>query len=124
MNNAARKLVQLFSTTLLMTFIGVVSAANINTTIQEGRVNINRTFQCGDSNDNATYQSGQVNINHTIQACGGNRNSTGQFGQRNLNRTRQNQSVQQARNKQWKSEKGRKKNEAQRRSDGRDHSDD
>ena len=100
MKSPARKVIRLLSTTLLITFVGVASAANVNTTIQEGKVNINRTFQCGDSNDNTTYQSGKVNINHTIQTCGTNSNHTGQFGGRNLNRTRQDQSIQHARNQQ------------------------
>lgn len=47
------------------------SAANSNVTYQEGRVNINRTFQCGDVNENVTYQSGEININRTIQRCTG-----------------------------------------------------
>ncbi|GEM_PF-1637374 len=68
-----------------------LSQSNVNTTIQEGQVNINRTFQCGDSNDNATYQSGRVNINHTIQRCGNNRNQTTQLGEINHNRTEQRQ---------------------------------
>jgi len=66
-----------------------VLAQNTNTTIQEGKVNINHTFQCGDSNDNATYQAGKVNINHTRQRCGDSRNQTGQFGDVNHNRTDQ-----------------------------------
>jgi hypothetical protein len=76
---------------LIATMISPLSlqAQNINTTIQEGRVNINRTVQYGDSNDNATYQSGMVNINRTIQVGGDNRNQTGQFGWVNHNRTSQ-----------------------------------
>jgi len=64
-------------------------AQNTNTTIQEGRVCINRTLQSGDSNDNATYQSCKVNINGTVQRGTKNRNATAQFGRRNLNETRQ-----------------------------------
>ena len=105
MNNLSNKSVQFLSAALLTTFIGAAYAANSNTTIQEGKVNITRTYQCGDSNDNATYQSGKVNINHTIQTCGtSNTNQTGQFGGRNFNRTRQDQSTRQARNQpnpQW-----------------------
>jgi hypothetical protein len=75
---------------LLAVLCGSASAqSNMNTTIQEGRVNINRTFQCGDSSDNATDQSGRVNINHTIQRCGNNKNQTAQFGGSNHNRTEQ-----------------------------------
>ena len=56
------------------TLLGPVSvlAQSTNTTIQEGRVNINRTIQYGDSNDNATYQTGKININRTIQIGGNN----------------------------------------------------
>jgi hypothetical protein len=64
-------------------------AQNTNTTIQEGRVCINRTFQSGDSNDNATYQSCKVNINRTVQRGKENRNATAQFGRKNHNETRQ-----------------------------------
>ncbi len=123
MSSPARKLVQFLSTTLLITFVGAASAANVNTTIQEGMVNINRTFQCGASNDNTTYQSGKVNINQTIQVCGANRNRTGQFGGRNLNRTRQDQSIQHARNHQWVKKNKRKRN-TRGRSDNRDRNDD
>lgn len=44
---------------------------NVNTTTQIGKVNINRSFQCGEDNANSTYQEGKVNINKTIQACPG-----------------------------------------------------
>lgn len=44
---------------------------NVNTTTQIGKVNINRSFQCGDDAANSTYQEGKVNINKTIQACPG-----------------------------------------------------
>lgn len=57
-----------------------VQARNTNTTIQEGRVNINRTIQIGESNDNATYQNGEININRTIQIDRGNRYPTGRIG--------------------------------------------
>ena len=80
------------------TLVGPVSvrAQNTNTTIQDGRININRTFQIGSSNDNATYQTGRVNINRTIQIGGSNRNQTGQFGKTNHNKTRQGNSVRRA----------------------------
>jgi hypothetical protein len=73
------------------TLLGAASAQaqNTNTTIQEGRVCINRTFQSGDSNDNATYQSCKVNINRTVQRGKENRNATAQFGRKNHNETRQ-----------------------------------
>ena len=64
-------------------------AQNTNTTIQEGRVCINQTFQSGDSNDAATYQSCKVNINRTVQRGKENRNATAQFGHNNHNETRQ-----------------------------------
>lgn len=51
-----------------------VSAARadvLNSTVQVGKVNINRTYQCGDDTlANHTYQVGKVNINRTIQGCG------------------------------------------------------
>ncbi|MFO7642653.1 MAG: hypothetical protein R6X17_15700 [Candidatus Competibacteraceae bacterium] len=81
----------LFAAAALMAILSGPAAAqsNTNTTSQAGQVNINRTFQCGDSNDNTTEQSGRVNINHTIQRCGNNRNQTTQFGGINHNRTEQ-----------------------------------
>ena len=56
--------------------IALLSAAasaqtTVNTTVQDGRININHTFQCGDSAANETVQSGRVNVNHTVQRCGG-----------------------------------------------------
>mgnify|MGYP001352645247 CR=1 FL=1 len=45
--------------------------ANLNTTFQNGQVNINRTSQCGETNENHTYQEGRVNINQTNQGCRG-----------------------------------------------------
>ena len=66
---------------------GTASAQdNMNTTIQVGKVNINRTFQCGENNANATYQDGQVNINKTIQRCPNQRSQVGQVGRMNPNR--------------------------------------
>ena len=76
---------------VLATMLGTASAQaqNTNTTIQEGRVCINRTFQYGDSNDNATYQTCKVNINRTVQRGKENRNGTAQFGRHNSNETHQ-----------------------------------
>jgi len=56
-----------------------VQAQNTNTTVQDGRVNINRTYQVGDSNDNATYQTGKVNINRTLQINGDPRRQSSPF---------------------------------------------
>jgi len=64
-------------------------AKNTNTTIQEGRVCINRTFQYGDNNDNATYQTCEININRTVQRGQENRNGTAQRGRQNGNQTHQ-----------------------------------
>lgn len=90
MNLSILKFIKFASAAVLAVMIGPLSASNVNTTIQEGRVNINRTFQCGASNDNATYQSGEININRTIQVCRGkNSNRTGQFGHVNYNSTHQ-----------------------------------
>ncbi len=72
--------------------------SNTNATLQEGRVNINLTHQCGDRNDNTTYQDGRVNINRTVQRCGDNRNRTAQFGAINHNRTEQRAIPQRTRN--------------------------
>jgi hypothetical protein len=55
---------------------------NVNTTTQIGKVNINRSFQCGDDNTNSTYQEGRVNLNKTIQACPGNGKGQGANAQR------------------------------------------
>jgi len=60
-----------------------VQAQNTNTTVQDGRVNINRTYQVGDSNDNATYQTGKVNINRTLQINGDPRRQTSPFSRIN-----------------------------------------
>jgi len=70
---------------VLATALGpaAVQAQNTNTTLQDGRVNINRTYQVGDSNDNATYQTGKVNINRTIQIEGYPRSQTGPFSRIN-----------------------------------------
>ena len=89
MTIAISKLLPFAVAAMLATLGGPVSALNMNTTIQEGRVNINRTYQVGDNNDNATYQNGMININRTIQIGGNNRNQTGQFGRFNRNQTDQ-----------------------------------
>ncbi len=83
------KRLQIAIAALLVTLWGSASAQarNTNTTIQEGRVNINNTFQWGDSNANATYQNGMININRTIQLGGNNGNETGQFGRVTRNQT-------------------------------------
>ncbi|MFB1485801.1 MULTISPECIES: hypothetical protein [unclassified Thiocapsa] len=56
----------------------VLSQDTTNTTFQVGKVNINHTRQCGDTNDNATYQEGKVNINMTRQGCNDRRSGNGQ----------------------------------------------
>jgi hypothetical protein len=83
----------LFIAIMVLASLPVFAQNNVNTTTQEGRVNINLTHQCGDSNDNSTYQDGRVNINRTIQRCGNNRNQTAQFGKVNHNRTEQGRGV-------------------------------
>lgn len=57
----------------------VAPAQTANTTIQEGRININRTYQAGDSVANTTYQTGVININRTIQFDGRSGPRTGLF---------------------------------------------
>jgi hypothetical protein len=57
-----------------------VQAQSTNTTIQNGRININQTYQQGASNTNATSQTGLININRTIQLGGNTGNPTGSFG--------------------------------------------
>jgi hypothetical protein len=81
----------LVASAVLATMLGTASAQaqNTNTTIQEGRVCINRTSQYGDSNDNATYQTCKVNINRTVQRGKENSNATAQFGRHNSNETHQ-----------------------------------
>jgi minor curlin subunit len=75
---------------LLATLAGpVLAESNINTTIQEGRINTNVTDQRGRVNDNATYQEGQDNANRTWQRGEENWNQTGQFGRFNYNETHQ-----------------------------------
>lgn len=55
---------------VLAVMAGQASALDTsNTTVQDGRININHTFQCGDDNVNGTLQTGRININHTIQRC-------------------------------------------------------
>jgi len=76
---------------LLAMTAGPVSAAgsNMNTTIQEGRINTNDTRQIGSLNDNATYQEGRDNANRTRQRGDHNWNQSGQFGRYNYNETHQ-----------------------------------
>jgi len=64
-------------------------AENTNTTIQNGKVCINRTFQSGDNNANSTYQDCKVNINRTGQIGKNNINRTTQFGDVARNRASQ-----------------------------------
>lgn len=67
----------------------LAAGTNMNTTIQEGRINTNDTYQRGALNDNATYQEGRDNANRTRQRGEENWNQTGQFGQMNYNLTDQ-----------------------------------
>ena len=78
---------------LLATLSGSVLADNVNTTIQQGRINTNDTDQRGRVNDNATYQEGRDNANRTWQRGADNWNQTGQFGKFNSNETHQHQAV-------------------------------
>jgi minor curlin subunit len=90
MKTATSKLFPFAVATMLAVLCGPVSAgSNINTTIQEGRINTNDTLQRGDLNDNATYQEGRDNANRTRQWGADNRNQTGQFGRINYNETHQ-----------------------------------
>ena len=85
---------------------------NSNTTIQQGRVNINYTFQRGSgSNENTTYQEGKININRTIQIGGRNNNRTGQFGIMNRNKTDQRRGFKRRRAKQGRIKLGKFKRE-------------
>jgi hypothetical protein len=81
----------LAATALVATMAGPVSAqgSNVNTTIQEGRINTNDTRQIGSLNDNATYQEGRDNANRTRQLGDHNWNQSGQFGRYNYNETHQ-----------------------------------
>jgi len=76
---------------ILATMAGPVSAqsSNVNTTIQEGRINTNDTYQIGSLNDNATYQEGRDNANRSRQMGDQNWNQSGQFGRYNYNETHQ-----------------------------------
>lgn len=70
-------LISIFVTSLsTLAFAG----ENVNTTIQEGRVNTNDSSQVGKYNDNATYQKGSDNANRSRQRGDYNVNQTGQFG--------------------------------------------
>jgi hypothetical protein len=81
----------LATTALLATMAGPLSAqsSNVNTTIQEGRINTNDTYQIGSLNDNATYQEGRDNANRSRQMGDQNWNQSGQFGRYNYNETHQ-----------------------------------
>jgi minor curlin subunit len=90
MTIATSKLLPIAVAAVLATLAGsALAQSNINTTIQEGRVNTNDTYQQGTRNDNATYQEGRDNANRSIQRGKYNWNQTGQFGQINYNLTDQ-----------------------------------
>ncbi len=90
MTTVSSKLLPLAAAAILATLCGPVSAEyNMNTTIQEGRINTNDTYQRGRVNDNATWQEGQDNANRTMQRGRENWNATAQFGKRNYNETHQ-----------------------------------
>jgi minor curlin subunit len=90
MNNVSAKLLPLAAAAMLATLGAPVSADyNMNTTIQDGRINTNDTFQRGRGNDNATWQEGRDNANRTSQRGRENWNATAQFGRRNYNETHQ-----------------------------------
>jgi minor curlin subunit len=90
MKTVTPKLFLFAAATVLATLCGPVSAdSNINTTIQEGRINTNDTYQQGRVNDNATYQEGRDSANRTRQWGADNWNQTGQFGRSNYNETHQ-----------------------------------
>jgi minor curlin subunit len=90
MTNLRSKLLPLAVAAILATLYGPVSAElNMNTTIQEGRVNTNDTRQRGSANDNATWQDGWDNANRTRQRGPENWNATAQFGRINYNETDQ-----------------------------------
>lgn len=83
----------LFAAAALLATLGapVWAESNLNTTIQDGRINTNDTYQRGRVNDNATYQEGRDNANRTRQIGTDNWNQTGQFGKFNYNETHQRQ---------------------------------
>jgi minor curlin subunit len=90
MTSVLAKVPPLSAAALLATLCGPVSADyNMNTTIQEGRINTNDTYQRGPANDNATWQEGRDNANRTKQRGPENWNATAQFGRINYNETRQ-----------------------------------
>lgn len=70
MNDSITHAINYLFAALIISCASTAHATNTNTTIQEGKVNINITHQCSDSNDNVTYQTGKVNMNKTIQGCG------------------------------------------------------
>jgi minor curlin subunit len=90
MTTVRSKLLPLSAAALLATLCGPVSADyNMNTTIQDGRINTNDTYQRGPANDNATWQEGRDNANRTRQGGRENWNATAQFGRVNYNETHQ-----------------------------------
>jgi hypothetical protein len=90
MKNATSKLLPFAVAALLAALAGpALAQSNMNTTIQEGRINTNDTYQRGELNDNATYQEGRDNANRTRQRGESNWNQTGQFGHTNYNLTDQ-----------------------------------
>jgi minor curlin subunit len=90
MTTVRAKLHPLSAAALLATLCGPVSADyNMNTTIQDGRVNTNDAYQRGPANENATRQEGRDNANRTRQRGGENWNATAQFGRVNCDETHQ-----------------------------------
>jgi minor curlin subunit len=90
MTTVSAKLLPLAAAAMLAIPCAPVSADyNMNTTIQEGRINTNDTYQRGPVNDNATWQEGRNNANRTSQLGRENWNATAQFGRQNYNETHQ-----------------------------------
>lgn len=90
MNNPKIRILPLAAAALLAAAgMPALAGSNINTTIQEGRINTNDTWQRGSYNDNATYQEGWDNANRTRQRGADNWNETAQFGRVNYNHTQQ-----------------------------------
>jgi minor curlin subunit len=90
MKTITAKILPVTLAALLAGLAGPLAAGtNVNTTIQEGRINTNDTYQRGALNDNATYQEGRDNANRTRQRGSENWNQTGQFGRINYNETDQ-----------------------------------
>ncbi len=93
MTTVSSKLLPLTAALLATMCSPVFADYNMNTTIQEGRVNTNDTYQRGPVNDNATWQEGQDNANRTRQRGRENWNATAQFGEYNYNETHQSRHV-------------------------------